>query len=71
MTTFDEFVERTSAYNAAIIERGDTPWFLDADRRKAVCRRLGIAQDTEPDEVRRQLFERHRQQRPLRTGIAR
>jgi hypothetical protein len=69
--TFEEFVERTAAYNAAIIEAGDQPWFLDADRRKAVCRKLGIAHDTEPDEVRRQLFERHRQQRLTRTAVAR
>ncbi|MBN7299169.1 hypothetical protein I3U64_00730 [Mycobacteroides abscessus subsp. abscessus] len=57
-TAFEQYQERRATYNDAIRAQGDLPWFEDPTRRLAVCKRLGLAEGTEPLEVRRALFER-------------
>ncbi|WP_100515557.1 hypothetical protein [Mycobacteroides abscessus] len=57
-TAFEQYQERRATYNDAIRAQGDLPWFEDATRRLAVCKRLGLPEDTEPLEVRQALFER-------------
>lgn len=58
MDAFDRYQERIDPYNSHIRSQGDRPWFEDHDRRLAVCKRLGLPEDTEPLEVRRALFDR-------------
>lgn len=60
---YQRYLAATENYNAAIREAGDLPWWADPSRRAAVCRRIGIPEDTEPAEVRRALFQRHRRPR--------
>lgn len=55
---FDQYQERRAPYNDHIRAKGGLPWFEDATRRLAVCKRLGLPEDTEPLEVRQALFER-------------
>lgn len=57
-TAFEQYQERRAPYIARIHAQGDLPWFEDPTRRLAVCKRLGLPEDTEPLEVRRALFER-------------
>lgn len=45
-------------YEAAVIERGGTPWPLDPVKRAATAERLGLPDDTDPMELRRALWER-------------
>lgn len=45
-------------YEAAVIAGGGTPWPLDPDKRAATAEILGLAEDTDPMELRRALWER-------------
>uniref|UniRef100_A0AB39U2N4 Uncharacterized protein n=11 Tax=unclassified Caudoviricetes TaxID=2788787 RepID=A0AB39U2N4_9CAUD len=56
--TFEQYLERSEPYFAAIREAGDLPWFEDTEKRAATAVRLGLAADAEPLEVRRALWER-------------
>jgi hypothetical protein len=57
--TFEEWWEmHGSAYEAAVIENGGTPWPLDPEKRGVIADRLELPDDTDPMELRRALWER-------------
>lgn len=47
-------------YEAAVIKNGGVPWPFDPVKRAATADRLGLPVDTEPMELRKALWERHR-----------
>lgn len=55
---FRQYDERLVAYVDKVHADGDQMWWEDPTRRTAVCRRLGLPADTEPEAVRRALWDR-------------
>uniref|UniRef100_A0AB39U256 Tail assembly chaperone n=1 Tax=Mycolicibacterium phage Alyssa1 TaxID=3240801 RepID=A0AB39U256_9CAUD len=56
--TFEQYLERSEPYFAAVREAGDLPWFEDPEKRAAAAVKLGLSAETDPLELRRALWER-------------
>jgi hypothetical protein len=59
-TTFEEYLTRSEAYDAAIRDAEDDslPWHEDPEKLAAMAARLGLTADTDPLAVRKALFDR-------------
>lgn len=56
--TFEQYLERSEPYNAAVRAAGDLPWFEDPEKRAEIAEQLGLPTDTDPMELRKALWER-------------
>lgn len=59
MLDFDTWWTKSGQhYEQAVRDAGDLPWPEDPTKRHAVAARLGLAEDTDPMELRRALWAR-------------
>ncbi|MCV7217149.1 hypothetical protein H7J51_17910 [Mycobacterium crocinum] len=57
-TSFEEYLERSEPYFAAVREAGNLPWFEDPEKLAATAAKLGLPADADPMKLRRALWER-------------
>lgn len=55
---FRAYLERTEAYNAAIIASGDVPWWSDPERLSRAAEHLGLPAGSDSMTVRRAMWAR-------------